>query len=361
MENSKNTAIVIGASGISGYSVAKRLLSTGWDVTGVSRNAPAVDTEGMSWVLTDVSDADRVSSDLANRVYTHAFYCTWARRDSELENRQANAPMLQNTVDALTVGPGLCHVALVTGLKHYMGPFEAYGTGEVNETPFRERQPRVDYENFYYDQEDVLFAGAEQHGFTWSVHRSHTLIGWALGNAMNMGVTLAVYGTICRHLGKPFVFPGTPVQYSGLNDLTDAGLLAEQLEWAATEPQAADEAFNITNGDVIRWRTLWQVLAADLGADAGQYPGHGRLLAEEMTDAEPVWQEIVSRYDLRPTTLDGLVSWWHTDADLGRQMETLADMNKSRHLGFTGTRDTEKSFTALFDLLRSEKIIPSFT
>ena len=43
-------------------------------------------------------------------------------------------------------------------------------------------------------QEDILFAAAERDGFTWTVHRPHTLIGWALGNAMNMGVTLAVYG-----------------------------------------------------------------------------------------------------------------------------------------------------------------------
>jgi nucleoside-diphosphate-sugar epimerase len=315
----------------------------------------------MSWVTTDVSDPGRVSSDLSDGNYSHAFYCTWARRDTEAENRQANAPMLRNTLDALGARHSLQHAALVTGLKHYMGPFEAYGTGEVNETPFRERQPRVQYENFYYDQEDVLFAAAKQYGFTWSVHRSHTLIGWALGNAMNMGVTLAVYGSICRHLGKPFVFPGTPVQYEGLNDLTDAGLLAEQLEWAATEPQAADEAFNIVNGDVIRWRTLWQVLADDLGAEAGSYPGQARMLAEEMADAEPVWQEMVDRYDLRRNTLDGLVSWWHTDADLGREMETLADMNKSRSLGFNQTRDTEKSFTTLFDLLRTEKIIPTFT
>jgi nucleoside-diphosphate-sugar epimerase len=361
MHSSTDKAIVIGASGISGYSVAKRLLSQGWDVTGVSRNAPAVYTAGMKWVLTDVSDADRVRSDLAGCDYTHAFYCTWARRDTEAENRRANQPMLQNTLDALTATPSLRHVALVTGLKHYMGPFEAYGTGEVNETPFRERQPRVEYENFYYDQEDCLFAAAEKHGFSWSVHRSHTLIGWALGNAMNMGVTLAVYGSICRHLGKPFVFPGTPVQYSGLNDLTDAGLLAEQLEWAATSPQAADEAFNIVDGDVIRWRTLWGVLADDLGVETGPYPGQERLLAEEMTDAEPIWQAMVSRYDLRPSTLDRLVSWWHTDADLGRQMETLADMNKSRALGFTQTRDTEKSFADLFDLLRAERIIPDFT
>jgi hypothetical protein len=62
------------------------------------------------------------------------------------------------------------------------------------------------------------------------VHRAHTVIGYALGNAMNMGVTLAVYTTICRETGRPFVFPGSAQQWEGL---TDARLLAKHLAWSA--------------------------------------------------------------------------------------------------------------------------------
>ena len=71
-----------------------------------------------------------------------------------------------------------------------MGPFEAYALNKPD-TPFREEQKRLQYENFYYTQEDVLFESAARSGFTWSVHRPHTVIGWAIGNAMNMGLTLA--------------------------------------------------------------------------------------------------------------------------------------------------------------------------
>ena len=55
------------------------------------------------------------------------------------------------------------------------------------DTPFHEDEPRLAYPNFYYAQEDELFAAAERDGFTWSVHRAHTVIGYAVGNAMNMG------------------------------------------------------------------------------------------------------------------------------------------------------------------------------
>ena len=122
--------------------------------------------------------------------------------------------MLSNVLDAVRASGSVAHVALVTGSKHYLGPFEAYAKAP-GDTPFREAQPRLPYENFYYDQEDILFAAAADHEFAWSEHRAHTMIGWALGNATNMGITLAVYATIRREQGRPFVFPGSPQHTDG--------------------------------------------------------------------------------------------------------------------------------------------------
>jgi nucleoside-diphosphate-sugar epimerase len=349
-------ALVIGASGISGWNTARRLLDRGRTVHGVSRR-PADGLDGMTPILVDVSDRDATSAALTGGEFTHVFYCTWARQATEAENRRVNGGMLRNVLDALAPARTVRHVALVTGLKHYLGPFEAYARTPV-ETPFREEQARLPYENFYYDQEDILFEAAARDGFTWSVHRAHTMIGWALGNAMNMGVTLAVYGTLCREQGRPFVFPGSPQQYAGVTDVTDAALLAEQLEWSATTPAAADQALNVVNGDVFRWRRMWEVLACDLGVEAGPYPGEARPLDVEMSGQDGAWREIVARHGLRPTELEGLVSWWHTDSDLGRPVETFADMTKSRSLGFHGFRETERTFLSLFDRLRSERVIP---
>jgi nucleoside-diphosphate-sugar epimerase len=248
------------------------------------------------------------------------------------------------------------HVALVTGLKHYLGPFEAYAKVQPD-TPFSEEQERLPYENFYYVQEDVLFAAAERDGFSWSVHRPHTLIGWALGNAMNMGVTLAVYAAICRETGRKFRFPGSQQQWEAVTDVTDARLLADHLVWAATTPAAANQALNIVNGDVFRWRRLWPRLAAALDVEPAPFDGEPATLEEQMADAAGVWPEIVRRHGLRDIPVDTLASWWHTDADLGRTVETFTDMGKSRRLGFVGVRDTESSFTDLFARLRSERIV----
>ena len=61
---------------------------------------------------------------------------------------------------------------------------------------------------------------------------------------------------------------------------------------------------------------------------------------------------------LASTVTSDLASWWHTDADLGRTVETFADMSKSRELGFLDFQNTTDSFLDLFDQLRAARIIP---
>ena len=78
----------------------------------------------------------------------------------ETENIRVNAGMVRNVLDAVSDSKTVHHVALVTGLKHYLGPFEAYGKGILPDTPFREEQPRLDIQNFYYAQEDKVFSAA---------------------------------------------------------------------------------------------------------------------------------------------------------------------------------------------------------
>ena len=48
------------------------------------------------------------------------------------------------------------------------------------------------------------FAAAAAHGHSWSVNRSHAVIGPAVGNAMDLASTRATYAGVQRHLGRPF-------------------------------------------------------------------------------------------------------------------------------------------------------------
>jgi nucleoside-diphosphate-sugar epimerase len=349
-------ALVAGVTGISGGNLAQRLLDDGWQVSGLCRNPVDLD-ERIVPLAADLEDAEAVAAALRGTAPTHVFYATWSRQSTEAENCDVNGRMLDNLLGAVSGEKSVRHVALITGLKHYLGPFEAYAKSQPD-TPFSEEQPRLPYENFYYVQEDILFAAAERDGFTWTVHRPHTLIGWALGNAMNMGVTLAVYGAICREAGRRFQYPGSREQWEAVTDVTDARLLADHLVWAATTSAAANQALNVVNGDVFRWRRLWPRLATALGVEAAPFDGEPAPLEQQMADAAEVWTEIARRHDLRESNVERLASWWHTDADLGRTVETFTDMGRSRRLGFAGVRDSESSFTQLFRRLRDERIVP---
>jgi nucleoside-diphosphate-sugar epimerase len=351
-------ALVVGVTGIQGGTLARRLADHGWAVTGLARR-PNVDDRRISTVSADLLDATSVASALAGLEPTHVFFNSWLRQPTEAKNIEVNGTMLRNLLAAVGGAPSLQHVALVTGLKHYLGPFEAYAKVKPD-TPFREEQSRLDYPNFYYVQEDILFEFAAAGGWSWSVHRPHTVIGWAIGNAMNMGVTLAVYGTICRETGRPFVFPGSPEQYGAVTDVTDSRILASQLEWAATSPAAANQALNIVNGDQFRWRRMWGIVAGGLGVEPADYPGHPTPLVDQMREIGPAWDDIVARHGLKPHPVDVLASWWHSDADLGRTIETFTDMSKSRRLGFLEYQETSQSFLDLFDRLREERVIPTY-
>ena len=350
------SALVVGATGIAGGAIVDQLLAAGWPVTGLARR-PGPERDGLRWLAADLTSADDLARALADERPTHVYFTAWLRQETEAANIAVNGAMVRDLLAALAPAP-VAHVALMTGLKHYLGPFEAYGQGTMPDTPFREEEPRLEVENFYYAQEDELFAAAAARGFTWSVHRSHTVVGHAVGNAMNMGLTLAVAASISRHTGTPFVFPGSETQWNGLTDVTDATVLAEQMIWASTSPAGADEAFNIVNGDIFRWRWMWPRLAAWFEVEPVGFQHEPRPLEQQMADAAPTWAEIVAQHDLVEPDLGRLASWWHTDADLGRDIEVVTDMSKSRLAGFTTHHRTLDSFLALFERYRSERLIP---
>lgn len=350
------TALVVGASGIVGSATASLLVEQGWSVFGLARRPAA--QAGVTPIAADLQDAAATAAALADLRPDAVFITTWLRQDSEAENIRVNSAMVRHLLDALRPAGGARHVALVTGLKHYLGPFEAYGKGALPQTPFREEQGRLDIENFYYAQEDEVFAAARRDGFSWSVHRPHTVIGKAVGNAMNMGTTLAVYATICRETGRPFRFPGSAAQWQGLTDMTDARQLARHLLWAATTPAARNEAFNVVNGDVFRWSWMWTRIAEWFGLEAAPFDGTVQPLEQQMAEDAAIWRRIAERDGLVEADLSRLVSPWHTDADLGRPIEVVTDMSKSRRMGFTAYQPTDDAFFDLFAELRADRLIP---
>ena len=351
-----NSALVVGSSGIAGSAVSRELAGQQWHVSGLARRPR--DETGVQSISADLQDPSALAEAVKGLKPTHVYLTPWARQATEAENIRVNALMIRNVLDALRPAASVRHVALVTGLKHYLGPFEAYGKGTLPQTPFREEQGRLDVENFYYAQEDELFAAAERDGFDWSVHRPHTITGVAVGNAMNMATTLAVYASICKATGRPFRFPGSEVQWNSLTDMTDARQLARHMVWASTTPAAANEAFNIVNGDVFRWSWMWSRIAEWFDIQPAAFDGTLLPLEQQMANDAAIWRDVAAKQGLVEADVTKLVSPWHTDADLGRPIEVVTDMSKSRKLGFTGYQASDEAFFDVFATLRERKLIP---
>jgi nucleoside-diphosphate-sugar epimerase len=349
------TALIIGSTGIVGTSLVEHLMAQGWKTIGLARTPRT--RKGVETIGADLLDRSALQRALQEVAPTHVFYATWSRHATEAENIRVNGAMMKNLLAALEPKQGIRHFAMVTGLKHYIGPFEMYAKVPPPPTPFRETLPRLSIPNFYYTLEDLVFAAAKAQGFTWSVHRPHTLIGYASANVMNMGTTLGVYAAFCRETGRPFIYPGNEVQWKGVSDVTDSRLLARHLEWASITPGAQNQALHIVNGDIIRWNWMWGRLAEYFQLEPRPFSGNPRPLVKQMAEAKPIWAHIARKYNLVEPDIDRIASFWHTDGDLLRPFECITDMSKSREIGFHDYQTSDQSFFDLFERLRRERLI----
>ena len=145
---------------------------------------------------------------------------------------------------------------LQTGTKHYgfyLGPAAL---------PAFESDPRVQLDrNFYYEQEDTLAAYCQSVGATWNVARPSYIVGSVRDGTLNHLVGFGIYAAVQAHLGQPISFPGDFRAWDR-EQVQSTGLLNAYFEeWLALADRAANEAFNIHDGQSFTWGRLWPYLA----------------------------------------------------------------------------------------------------
>jgi nucleoside-diphosphate-sugar epimerase len=348
----KNVALVVGARGVIGGNLVEHLLSLGdWEVIGLSRRG-GTDRPGLRNVSVDLLDAADTRTKLRELTdVTHVFYAAYQDRPTFAELVAPNQAMLVNVIDAIEpVARDLQHVSLMQGYKVYgahLGPFK---------TPAREDDPPHMGPEFNVEQQTFLEARQRSAAWTWSALRPSVVCGVALGIPMNLIMVIAVYATISKHLGVPLRFPGKPGAYDSLIEMTDAGLLARATVWAATDPRAGNQAFNINNGDLFRWNEMWPKLADAFDLEVA--PPLPMNLQTVMADKGEIWDEIVARHHLAPTPYHQVSSWAFGDAVFSWDYDLIADGSKARRLGFHDHIQTDAMFCELFDRLRDRKLIP---
>jgi nucleoside-diphosphate-sugar epimerase len=346
-------ALVAGASGVVGRRLAEYLASRGdWEVTGLSRRAPAgAPFKTIAVDLTDARDCAETLRGLTDT--THILYAArFQHMAAAPEPIEANTDMLRNLVEVVAPGAaGLQHVHMVQGSKYYgstLGPYK---------TPARESDPRVAGASFYYAQEDCIHERRQGKRWTWSASRPHAVMDRTTGIARSIAMVVAVYAAILKEEGLPLSFPGTAGNYRAVYQCTDATLLAKAIAWMSTETRCANQAFNIINGDYIRWANLWPVFAEYFGMKPG--PVSTVRLAEVMPGKAPVWERIVGRHGLVPTPYGKTADWSYGDFVFRPEYDIMSDMTRARQAGFGEALDTERMFIELFDFYRSRRIIPA--
>lgn len=106
------------------------------------------------------------------------------------------------------------------------------------------------------------------------------------------------------------------------------------------------------------WRRLWREIGEYFELEVPGCPETPQPLESQMAGSESTWADMAERHGLVEPDVTKLASWWHTDADLGRDQECVNDVTKSRDFGFDHFRETRAAFLDLFARLRAERVIP---
>ena len=348
----QKTALVTGATGVVGRNLLKHLTAEGeWNIIAVSRRAP--DLPGRyTHIPVDLLDpadcAAKLGQDLG---ITHVFFAAYIEKPDWAQMVAPNLGMLVNLMNAVEpANPALQHVNLMHGSKWYgnhLGPFK---------TPAEEDDPRHMPPNFYYDQLDHIAARQRGKAWTWSAARPHAICGFAVGNPMNLVMVLAVYATISKALGLPLRHPGSRVNAHALFNVTDTKHLSKAVIWMSTDAGAANEAFNITNGDAFRWENMWPHFADYFEMDLA--PAQKIDLPLMMADKAALWSELVQQHGLQDSPWGQLVGWNYGAFVFTPEFDVMSSTTKARRFGFHDVVDSREMFVRQFDELRDAKVIP---
>ncbi|MBT3626902.1 MAG: SDR family oxidoreductase [Rhodospirillaceae bacterium] len=349
----RKKALVVGGLGVIGRNLINHMAAQDdWDIVAVSRRAPdkemAAKADFISCDLLDMAQAEAKLAHLSD--VTHIFCCA-LYGGIDATTTEQNRALVANSVTVMSaVSNSLERVVLQEGSKAYgrqLGPFK---------TPAKESDSRHMPPNFYYEQEDFLIDFQNGKDWSWAVLRPEAVCGFAVGNPMNLIMCFGTYAAISKELGMPLKYPGDLRGFEAINQVTDSGLLARMTLWSATSPNAANEIFNITNGDGFRYVNVWPDWAAAFGMEVGM--AQRIISAEVMPDKGPVWDRIVEKHGLMKLTYEQTAGWPYFDFNMDTAWDVLMSDAKRIDKGFTEMVDTEKMFLDLFAEFRLRKVLP---
>jgi nucleoside-diphosphate-sugar epimerase len=399
------TAIVTGATGMTGYAIVKALAadpSTWTKIFTLSRSQQGQDYKNIVHATLDLQNsAGDMAKQLSGVEADYLFFCAYLARPDEGEAAKVNGAMLQNFLDALSITGAekkLKRVFLTAGLKQY-----AVHQGRPK-NPMYETDPWLEQPdrplNFYYVQQRILAKAAEGKSWDWVVTYPEDVIGFAKANFMNLATALGLYAAVSSALPESELpYPGSEAGYMSYNCWTSSKMHAEFCKWASQAKGVGNETFNVINGDTQSWQDMWPKLAKRFGCRIPPNMFEGKSYKDyesssiELPFRPPIDEhapamgmagrfgpsKIEQRIDLakwskRPEVIEaykklqkqfGLdeaawekATWGFSGFCLGRTYDCVASMTKARKLGWTGYQDTWEAYEETFAELEEAKMLP---
>lgn len=348
----EHKALVVGASGIVGRHAAEHINALpNWSVVGLARRESPIKMPGHFLPVDLTNEAACYTALKGETDITHLFYAGRAPDPDPRIEDQNNSEMLRNILGAAEAFcPNLQHVQLIHGTKWYgshLGPYK---------TPAREDDARHEPPNFYFTQQDETAERAKSKKWTWTALRPHMVSGLSVRYPHNIIAVIAVYASICKHLGLPLSFWGKPGCFESLSQLTDARLLAKAMIWAATSPNCRNQAFNIVNGSPFRWSEVWASIADFFDMPVG--PIRTRKLSDFMSEKQTVWSEITRKNDLQRLPVQEICDWKYGDFVFEAEWDDVSSMDKARRAGFADQVSTEAMIIDILNAYRDARLIP---
>ena len=362
MTHKKHTILIAGASGVVGAAAVEHFASLpDWEVLALSRR-PSPLPDGVRHVALDLTDAAACISAAPHLSHvTHVMFAALYELPElvagwrDPQQMAVNDAMLRNLLNALEpVAKGLRHITLMQGTKAYGGHVEPAPV------PAKERSPRHQHDNFYWLQEDFLRQRQRHAAWTFTVLRPQLIFGYAIGSPMNVVAAIGAYAAVQRELGQSLNFPGGG-RY--INAASDSRLIAKAAEFAGTHEVAANETYNVVNGDALVWQDIWGSVAQRFGM-SNVFSDEPLELTKAMPAQEATWARIVAKHGLRPLSLAQMIgsSWQFTDRALAQGLVNPANSVlspiKLRQHGFAGCEDTEDSLHYWLERMQTEGVLP---
>ncbi|EKG10612.1 NAD-dependent epimerase/dehydratase [Macrophomina phaseolina MS6] len=403
------SAIVTGATGILGREIVAELGNNPQQWPTVHALSRSKKDSYPSNVLHNHIDltgsADEMAKQLKNVEGEYVFFAAYLQKDSEEDNTRVNGDMLETFLRALEINNTIAQIKriiLVTGCKQYGVHLGAPKNPMLESDPWLPEPPYPP--NFYYRQQRILHSYAAKHKVEWVVTYPNDVIGFAKGNFMNLATSIGIYAAVHRELSRSsnsgaqgeLPFPGSVAFYTKFDSFTYSRLHAQFCAWAALEPRAANQAFNVVNGDAESWQNLWPRLAARHGLvvppDQFSRPAPDAsdvalmedppvsLLAKEAglegtvkqshveqridlvkwsqkDEVKKAWERLAEREGLEKDAFEK-ATWAFTGFVLGRNFDLVISMSKARAAGWTGYHDTWESLEKVFTELEEAKVLP---